>query len=331
MTMTGAQISVGGENLIDHVDNEGVIAAYAGGSPFNVARALGRQGARVRYISPISTDQWGDMLADILAESGVDLCGGRNDRPTTMARVRVHNRIPDYLFERDDTAERRVTEAALAASIGTDTCLLHTGSLALGDGADANVWEAVVANAYRRGIFVALDPNVRLSVIGDAQGYRNRIRRIAGHVHLIRLSDEDLAGLFPGKTEEAAMDALKSHTPARAIVLTRGAGGLSAWRDGQRIDLPATPVTAIKDTVGAGDTFMATLLAQIADLGHDPVGRLAAPGAGVFARMLARASVAAALTCERDGCDPPTRSELDEAWAARARAAASPEPRSRRL
>ena len=68
---TPGQIAVGGENLIDYVNSEGVEPAFAGGSPFNVAMALGRQGADVSYISPISTDHWGDMLAGTLGSAGV--------------------------------------------------------------------------------------------------------------------------------------------------------------------------------------------------------------------------------------------------------------------
>ncbi len=63
-----APIAVGGENLIDYVNREGVATAYPGGSPYNVAMALGRLGANVTYISPISDDHWGDMLAETLID-----------------------------------------------------------------------------------------------------------------------------------------------------------------------------------------------------------------------------------------------------------------------
>ena len=63
-----ALIAVGGENLIDYADREGVATAHPGGSPYNVAMALGRLGANVAYISPISDDHWGDLLAETLIE-----------------------------------------------------------------------------------------------------------------------------------------------------------------------------------------------------------------------------------------------------------------------
>ena len=70
-----SKIAVGGEYLIDHVDNDDVITAHVGGSPFNVSLALGHQEAAVRYISPISTDDWGNLLADTLMQSKVELTG----------------------------------------------------------------------------------------------------------------------------------------------------------------------------------------------------------------------------------------------------------------
>ena len=118
-------IAVGGENLIDHVTRDGEVSALAGGSPFNVAMALGRQGAETHYMTPISTDEWGDLLAETLLESDVMLQGGRRDEPTTMARVTVTDGIPAYRFERDGTAERMVSENGLAASF-RKTCKRFT-------------------------------------------------------------------------------------------------------------------------------------------------------------------------------------------------------------
>lgn len=306
-------VAVGGENLIDYVNREGQAAAHAGGSPFNVAMALGRQGVRVAYISPISTDSWGEMLAETLVGSGVVLTGGRRGEPTTMARVTVESGIPSYSFERDGTAERMVTAASLAAALPNDARAIHTGSLTLTDGADADAWEQFCATCYAEGRVVSLDPNVRLSVIADPEAYRARILRMCGRTHLLKLSDEDLAALFPGKDEAEALTDLRARTSARVIVLTRGGQGVTALLDGVRIDLPAVPVTHLADTVGAGDTFTATLLAGLADLGAlSPEGIAALTGQTLTA-LLTRAATAAALNCAAEGCDPPTRAALDAA------------------
>ena len=143
--MADPVIAIGGENLIDQVVLPDATTNHPGGSPFNVALAAARQGGVVRYVTPISTDVWGDMLATRLAEAGVQLAGGRVAQPSTMARVSLSDGLPSYSFRRTATAERQVSLASLTQSLGAGAAALHTGSLALIDGADA---QAVAAELF---------------------------------------------------------------------------------------------------------------------------------------------------------------------------------------
>ncbi|GGC22055.1 carbohydrate kinase [Marivita lacus] len=308
-------ICVGGENLIDHVTRDGEVSALAGGSPFNVAMALGRQQADVHYLTPISTDSWGDILADTLLASGVTLSGGRLDAPTTMARVTVTKGIPSYIFERDGTAERRVTAGSLAASMPADTTALHTGSLALTDGADADAWEKTCATAFASGTLVSLDPNVRLSVITDIDAYRARIFRMMQAAHLLKLSDEDLEGLCPDMPQDAALAHVRSQTSASLVVMTKGPDGAIAMCGDSTVNIPAPPVPSLVDTVGAGDTFMATLLAGLARTAALSPAALDGLHAAQVETLIRRAGMAASINCSRAGCNPPTLQELDAAMA----------------
>ena len=308
-------ICVGGENLIDHVTRDGEVSALAGGSPFNVAMALGRQQADVHYLTPISTDTWGDMLADALLASGVTLSGGRVDAPTTLARVTVTKGIPSYVFERDGTAERRVTAASLAAAMPDGTGALHTGSLALTDGDDADAWEETCKTAHTAGTVVSLDPNVRLSVITDLDTYRARIFRMMKAVHILKLSDEDLEGLCPDMPQDDALAHVRSETSAALLVMTKGPEGAIAMRGDLTVTIPAPPVPGLVDTVGAGDTFMATLLARLAQTGALAPGALETLDAAQVEALIRRAGMAAAINCSRAGCNPPTLQDLDAAMA----------------
>lgn len=309
----GARIAVGGENLIDQVITDGVAVSHPGGSPFNVAVAAARQSAPVRYVSPISTDAWGVLLADRLTEAGVTLGGGRNDLPTTMAQVTLTKGHPSYLFQRDGTAERAVDAASLARAIGTDVAALHTGSLTLNDGADADAWEATMAAAYQRGLLTSLDPNVRLSIIPDPGSYRARIFRMIAKVHVLKLSDEDLAALCPDEDEPTALARIRAATPAPLVVLTRGAEGATAWLRGAELTVPGPPADPLVDTVGAGDTFMASLLVALRAGGYLSPQGLEDLTTDTTQALLTRAARAAALNCQREGCDPPTLTELDDA------------------
>ena len=308
-------ICVGGENLIDHVTRDGEVSALAGGSPFNVAMALGRQQADVHYLTPISTDTWGDILADTLLSSGVTLAGGRVDAPTTIARVTVTKGIPSYVFEREGTAERRVTAASLADATPDGTAALHTGSLALTDGADADAWEETCKSAHASGVLVSLDPNVRLSVITDLDAYRARIFRMMQASHVLKLSDEDLEGLCPDMPQASALDHVRSRTSAALLVMTKGPEGAIAMRGDITVTIPAPPVPGLVDTVGAGDTFMATLLAGLARIDALAPEALDHLDATQVEALIRRAGMAAAINCSRAGCNPPTLQELDAAMA----------------
>ena len=304
-------IAVGGENLIDYVNREGVATGYPGGSPYNVAMALGRLEANIAYISPISTDHWGDMLAETLVGSRVTLTGGRRPEPTTMARVTIAEGIPTYSFEREGTAERAITIESLTSALPAGAQAIQTGSLTLTDGPDAEAWESFCATCFDNGILVSLDPNVRVSVISDIAAYRARIMRMCTKTHLLKLSDEDLEALFPGLDQEAAITALRETASAHVVVLTRGGDGTSTFIGDDRIDIPAEKLPQLADTVGAGDTFSAALLAGLAENGAlSPSGLTKLPHDGLCS-LLQRASIAAALNCTRAGCNPPTLAELE--------------------
>jgi len=306
-------ICVGGENLIDHVTRDGVVSTLPGGSPFNVAMALGRQAAEVHYLTPISTDSWGDLLAETLDASGVTLSGGRVGAPSTIARVTVTKGIPSYLFERDGTAERSVSASSIAAAMPANIQALHTGSLAISEGHDADAWEQACKTTYEAGTLVSLDPNVRLSIIADVDTYRARIFRMIQSAHVLKLSDEDLDGLCPGMAQAEALDLVRSRTSAALLVMTKGPDGAMAWCDDGWIDVPAPPVPGLVDTVGAGDTFMATLLAGLARLDALSPPALAHLTAPDVEGLLRRAGMAAAINCSRAGCNPPSQKDLDAA------------------
>lgn len=317
----GPLIAIGGENLIDRVQTgiaagQPVFANNPGGSPYNVAIALARQCGHAHYLTPISTDAMGCLLAERLHACGVTLAAPRRPEPTTLAVVTLNDGAPSYEFHRTGTAERCVTKASILDSLPTASAVFHVGSLALVGGADADAWEGAFLAAKRAGCLLSLDPNVRPSLIDDADGYRNRIFRMVAAADLIKLSDEDLAWLYPDLAESQALDALCDEAGRALVVLTRGGGGALAKLGATHITVSAHPVPQLADTIGAGDTFMGTLLGGLADMDAATSEALASMDDAALGALLRRAAVAAALNCARDGCDPPTGAELEAALAA---------------
>jgi fructokinase len=290
-------IVVGGEALIDLVpvaEPPGALLPRPGGGPYNTAVALGRLGAEVAFCSRVSTDGYGEGLLAGLRTAGVDVSlVQRGPEPTTLA---VPSLAPDgsaaYRFYVEGTADRLFTlPAALPAR--TRALALGTCSLALEPGASA--YEALLRRESERGVLTLLDPNIRPALIADPAGYRSRFLGWLPYVSVLKLSEEDAAWLGGRVGDWLAAG-------PSAVVLTRGAAGLTVWtREGAEHSAAARPV-AVADTIGAGDTVNAALLHRLT---------AAPPGPVDWPGTLAYAAHAAALTCTRPGAEPPHAAELE--------------------
>ncbi|POX39557.1 carbohydrate kinase [Streptomyces sp. Ru73] len=287
-----------------------------GGGPYNTAVALGRLGSPAAFCSRVSTDAFGASLLDGLGAAGVDTSlVQRGPEPTTLALADIS---PDgsagYGFYVEGTADRLFTlppalpDGVRALSLGTCSLVLEPG---------ASAYEALMRREAARGVFTALDPNIRAGLIADPDAYRARFRSWLPHVALLKLSEEDARwlagadGLPEGAAADAVAGAVKEWLAAgpAAVVLTRGGDGLTVTTATDEVSVPGERVDVV-DTIGAGDTVNAALLHRL-DAHHalSPAA-LAALDADAWRDILAYAARAAALTCSRPGAEPPYASEL---------------------
>lgn len=309
-------ISIGGENLIDLVSGAPAAnglpqyVANPGGSPFNVAMAAGRQGQGVAYLTPVSDDALGVLLADRLVESKVTLAAPRVSHPTSLAVVSITDGIPSYAFHRNGTAERNVSASSLKRDMPDDTKLFHVGSLALIGGDDADVWETFFEGCHATRIMTSLDPNVRPGLISDRDAYVARIKRMMRHADIFKLSDEDLTWLYPDRSLEKALADCRADCNAVLFVLTLGGAGSRLFLGDVAVTAKAPSIDNLADTVGAGDTYMASLLCWVVENGLASRDDLAGIDEAMLHRASLRSAEAAAINCQRSGCNPPWRQEL---------------------
>lgn len=314
------KIVVGGENLIDFVEHSGIDGmpqyhAIPGGSPYNVAVAAARQGGNVDYITPLSTDRLGQLLANRLIDSGVNLTAERLDAPTSLAVVSLDKGQPSYQFYRTDTAERLITKPALDATLKTAPWLFHIGSLALAGGKDAELWQEFFITCHQQGVITSFDPNVRPLLITDRIGYIQRLEAMFQYADIIKLSDEDISWLYPDMSLADAFQHLLNISSKGLRVLTKGADASVAFCGNTTIEMAAYPVQSLVDTVGAGDTFMASILIWLHENQKtDRHSICGDSGSGLsednLKAMMKYAAKAAAMNCEKQGCNPPSRDEL---------------------
>ena len=307
-------ILVGGENLMDmiQIDNQNenaIFEAVPGGSPYNLAMAAGRQGVKVGYVTPISKDTNGEQLAQKLVNSNVSLLGPRVTAPTSLAMVNIENGIPSYSFYREGTAERIITLDTLSKNITSEVSIFHIGSLALTGGEDALVWEEFVKRTRENNVKVSLDPNVRPSLIAEPDVYRQRIKNLMTEVDILKLSDEDLLWLFNDSADETnALAELEVIARAEILIVTKGSQGSAIFHEKKWHEITSHPVEKLSDTVGAGDTFMASVLAWV--MKQEKLNELTLLELNEKKELLNYAAKAAALNCEKQGCNPPWENEL---------------------
>lgn len=283
--------------------------AVAGGSPYNVAIGLARLNTPVALLAGLSTDALGNNLKHLLAREGVD---GRYlqhfDAPTTLAMVSLSgDGVPSYAFRGLGCADRALEVDRLPA-LDSAIKALHFGSFSA---VVEPVGTALRALARREAShrLISYDPNVRLNPAPDIKQWRAVVAEMATLAHVIKVSDEDLELLYPQVAlEDIARGWLKEG--CELVFVTRGGHGADVFSlEHGRLSV-AAPQVEVRDTVGAGDTFQAALLAWLAD--HDAVtpGKLRALNPEDLETLLRFACKAAAITCSRTGPDLPRRSEM---------------------
>ncbi len=300
-------IVVAGEALIDLVpQGAGALADLRparGGGPYNTAVALGRLGSPTAFFSRVSRDAFGEALLEGLRAAGVDVASvQRGPEPTTLAVASLdEDGSAAYSFYVEGTADRlfeapgRLPEGTGAVSFGTCSLVLEPG---------ASAYEELMRTAAERGVFTALDPNIRAGLIPDADAYRARFKSWLPYVSLLKLSVEDAEWL--GGTPREWLAAGPS-----AVVITQGGDGLTAFtRDGAVHPVPGEEVEVV-DTIGAGDTVNAALLHGLAARDALSPAALSALSPADWTGLLRFATRAAAITCSRAGAEPPYAAELE--------------------
>ena len=302
-----------GEALIDMLprtstEGEPCFAPYAGGAVMNTAIALGRLGAPSGFFSGLSNDMLGEILTKTLEDSRVDtsFCA-RSNRPTTVAFVKLVNGQATYAFYDENTAGVMLSQdqlPELPASVDT----LFFGGISLVNDPAASTYAALQARESASRVTM-IDPNIRLGFIAGKEGpYRARIEAMIAKADIVKLSDEDLVWLM-GQGDVATLARKIIARGPKVVFITEGAKGARAFTATQDRFVAAQKVV-VADTVGAGDTFNAGVLAALQAAGALTKARIAALTDAELDAALSLGTRAAAITCSRPGANPPWAHEL---------------------
>ena len=297
-------IWVCGEVLIDLIPGaDGVRVPHVGGGPANTAKALARLGHDVHFIDGISSDEYGQMSRKELLDDEVKLdLALTSDKPTCLAIVSLDaNGGASYEFKIDGTATFDFNLNWLPDPSRYKPQVLHIGTLVtvIQPGADVLYdWAMQVAEFAP----IVFDPNIRPAVMGDRDLYEAAVEKWAALSSVIKVSDDDMAWLYPGqKYEDVAKRWINDG--AALVVVTRGSQGIIGFTADGSVEVDGAKIT-VADTVGAGDTVGAIIVEAMIEKGI-----LALTG-DILKATLHLAAVAAGITCSRKGAQPPYKHEL---------------------
>ncbi len=303
-------VLVSGEALVDLIPREETTyEAVLGGSPYNTAIGLGRLGVTTGFAGRLSSDTMGEALVKELSASGVDAGFSIIDpRPSPLAFVTRGTAATGSRYSFYLGATAYDGPSPLVADWAARAAHLHIGSFSATDGA-LGAAALVALQGAGSDATTSYDPNIRPFVVPPRAETLPMVEARVKLATYVKASDEDFDWLYPGTPPSEAAARWAGLGP-RLVVMTRGGAGAEAYFKGERIVQPAPSIDVV-DTVGAGDSFMSALLAAMAEDGalgsgaHDP-------SEAEVGRWLLFAIAAAAITCTRQGAQPPTRAEVDK-------------------
>jgi fructokinase len=280
-----------GEALTDMIDQGGEQwVSRVGGSVWNVARALAVLGEPTAFGGAVSRDRFGDALWSASEEVGLDLRLMQRVARSPLLAIVEKCEPPRYFFIGDDSADLHFDPAALPAEWLDSLRWAHFGGISLAREPLASKLVALAERLKARGVAVSYDPNYRNLM---DERYAPLLQRMAALADVIKVSDDDLRGLFPNLGLDEALQRLRGFNPDAICLLTRGGQGATLFHRDQQCDARA-PQVEVVDTVGAGDASVAGLLHSLAR--H--------PGRPLQAHLHA-ALAAGSAACLQAGATPP--------------------------
>lgn len=266
--------------------------ACAGGAPVNVAVGAARLGRRSGFIGRVGNDTFGHFLHQTMTSEGVNTRHVEFDRHHHTSTVLVSldqqgERQFDFLV--NPSADQFLSQQALPDLQGD---ILHFCSLALAAPACCDtLTQAITQLQAARGI-LSFDLNIRRQMWHDEAQMFSAVTAFARQADIVKMSEEEWFWLTQSDDFTSAREYLAAF-PARLKIVTCGARGvLVLWQD-RCFCFGGYPVESL-DTTGAGDAFMAGLLAAISQDGW--------PGTTQqLARLIGQASACGALATTQKG------------------------------
>lgn len=263
-----SKVWVLGDAVIDlFADDMQRLLPCPGGAPANVAVGVARLNGRSAFIGRVGDEPFGHRLQQVLQQENVD---------TAYLHYDAQHRTSIVLVTLNEEGERQFT---FMVRPGADLFLepgdlprfdagewLHCCSIALAAEPSRSTTLQAMAAVRQAGGWLSFDANLRDDLWPDRDRMRACVKQALAMADVVKLSDDELTLIVEIADVEQAMTALCREISPTLLVVTQGKAGAWAGRPGNLTFYPAHSVRAV-DTTGAGDAFVAGLLAGLSEEG----------------------------------------------------------------
>ena len=269
-----------GELLIDFTQNglsqqgNPLFEANPGGAPCNVLAMLQKLGHKTAFLGKVGADGFGDQLAQVAAEAGIELRGLRRDSEVHTTLAIVHTKPGgdrDFSFYRNPGADMMLREEELDRELLRDARIFHFGTLSMTHDAVRDATKTAVLTARTAGALISFDPNLRPPLWASLEAARTQIVWGLSQCDILKISDNEVEFLFPevvntpdGPDYVAGARKLMAEFPnIKLLNVTCGPDGSYSFCCGHQVFVPSFKLGGTIETTGAGDTFCACALHNV--------------------------------------------------------------------
>lgn len=231
-------------------------SSQVGGSTWNVARVMARLGVPSAFAGAVSLDVFGDALAAANDAAGLDGRFLQRYAKSPLLAIVHELHPPTYYFIGDDSADLHFDASVLPEGWMAGAQWVHFGGISLAREPLAGKLVALAEALKAAGVKISYDPNFRVMM---DERYDATLVRMTALADVVKVSDEDLAGLFRHDDIDSAFATLRSWNPDATYLYTRGEKGAALYQ-GASVWQAAPPKITVVDTVGAGDASIGGLL-----------------------------------------------------------------------
>lgn len=228
-----------GDNCMDVYESTG--EAFPGGNPLNVAVYIRRMGGDASYTGVVGNDKYGDLMIELIKKKGIDISHLKQIEGKTAITNVKHLKGERILGEYDEGVmiDFKLNEEDITFLAGHDIVV-------------SGIWgkvESYIPILKEKGTSIAFD-------FADKIGHEITITTLE-YVDYAFFSCDD-------KTDEELklfMKAIKIRGP-KLVIVTRGEKGSMVY-DGKEFTKYGIIECEVKDTMGAGDSYIAGFLMGI--------------------------------------------------------------------